>query len=163
MLPPACMQTLTRSSVFIFVGLPYAQVWTRHMFVLEWIRSGVMLVISNTFLWLDGGGGGERGCIVGGAEGHNKAPVPGPSLQRSVLEPLPQFPSLRLQKALWSTIGWVGQGQVVFSQECAEDRQAISLPTKEWREQPGPNPCGNLLQGEQGRRPAAEAGYPQES
>ena len=79
-----------------------------------------------------------------------------------ILEPLPQFPSLARQKALWSTIGRVGQGQVGFSQECAEDRQAMALSTEEQREQPGPNPCGNLLQGEQGRRPAAEAGYPQE-
>lgn len=151
--------------MFIFVGLPYAQVWTRHMLVLGWTRSGVMLVISNTFLWLDGGEGGKEAAVSGGAEGHNKAPVPGPSLQRSVLEPLPQFPSLPLQKALWSTIGRVGQGQVGFSQECAEDREAMATrpPPGEWREQPGPNPCGNLLQGEQGRRPAAEAGYPQEN
>lgn len=63
-----------------------------------------------------------------------QAPVPGPSFQGLVLEPLPQFPSLTLQKALWSTIGLVGQGLVELSQEGAEDRQAMALTTEEWRE-----------------------------
>lgn len=60
----------------IFVCLPYAQVWTKHMFVLEWTRLGVMLDIGNTFLRLDG----EKGAaVLVGAEGWNKLQFQGPA------------------------------------------------------------------------------------
>lgn len=50
-----------------------------------------------------------------------------------------------------------------LSQEGAEDRQAVDLITEGGRERPCTNPCENLLEEEQGRRPAAEPGCPQES
>lgn len=71
--------------MFTFVGLPYAQVWTR-------------------FVCLRGRGLGQG------------------------------LPSLPLQKALWCTVGRVGQGHVGLSQEGAEDKQVMALTPEEWRE-----------------------------